>query len=350
MKSMLEKDLEILVDCDIDWNKYNNKIVLVTGATGFVGSLLVKCFLLYNRLKQGKISVIALIRSKEKAHKVFGDFCGEPGLSFVEGDIADPIDIAENIDYIFHTASVTTSKIMVEKPVETINISYQGTRNMLELARDKCVKGMVYVSSMEAYGIPEKKDGYVEEKDLGYIDLTNVRSSYSEGKRICECLGTAYMSEYGVPVTIARLAQTFGAGVQKSDNRVYAQFAKSVIEQQDIVLHTDGKSEGNYCYTRDVIKGLLMLGYLGEPGQAYNIVNEESHMQIREMAQLVAEKVANGCIKVIYDIPDDVLKYGYAPPVKMHLSSRKMNALGWNAEVGLEEAYRRMIMDMKRGI
>lgn len=350
MCSVLREDLELLVDSDVKWDKYNNRTVLITGATGFVGSLLAKCFLCFNQMKKGNVSVIALIRNKEKAKKVFENYYEDPGLCFIEGNILDAINVKGRIDYIFHTASITTSKLMVENPVETLEISYQGTNNMLKLACEKMVERMVYVSSMEVYGIPQMASEYIREKDLGYIDLTNVRSSYSEGKRICECLCTAYMSEYNVPVTIARLAQTFGAGVMENDNRVYAQFARSVINQQDIILHTDGKSEGNYCYTRDVIKGLLILGYQGQPGQAYNIVNQEAHMQIREMAQLVADKVAGGRIKVKYDISDNVMKYGYAPPVKMHLSSEKMNELGWEAEVGLEEAYNRMIMDMKRGI
>ncbi|BDZ77041.1 NAD-dependent epimerase/dehydratase family protein [Claveliimonas bilis] len=350
MHSILEEDLELIIKSDIAWENYRNKTILITGATGLIGSLLVKTFVRFNRISQGNVLIIAVVRNGEKAKRILGEELKEAEVKVYVGDITEDIYIEEDIDYIFHTASVTASKIMVENPVETIEVSYQGTNNILKLARQKSVKGMVYVSSMEAYGISNPELEFVEEKDLGYIDLANVRSSYSEGKRICECLCTAYMSEYQVPVTIARLAQTFGAGILETDNRVYAQFAKSVIDEKDIILHTDGLSEGNYCYTRDVIRGLLILGYLGESGQAYNVVNSESHMQIREMAQLVAEKVSDGKIKVIYDIPDNPLKYGYAPPVKMHLSSRKINALGWKAEVGLEEAYKRMIADMKEGI
>ena len=80
---------------------------------------------------------------------------------------------------------------------------------------------------------------------------------------------------------------------------------------------------------------------------AYNVVNEKSHMTIREMAELVANDVSNGEIKVEFDIPDEAKSLGYAPKVKMHLSSEKLNKFGWKAEVDMKEAYLRMMNDME---
>ena len=156
----------------------------------------------------------------------------------------------------------------------------------------------------------------------------------------------AYMREYGVKVKIARLAQTFGAGILPGENRVFAQFAKSVISGRDIVLHTRGLSEGNYCYTRDCVLGLFIILLCGENGEAYNVANPKSHTTIAEMAQMVADKISNGKIKVIYDIPKDNV-FGYAEDTKMKLNSDKLQALGWTPEIGLEDAYKRMIEQMK---
>lgn len=344
--SRQQEDLEIIAKSEIEFEKYRNKTVFVTGATGLIGSSLVKTLLCVNRKNGCNIKIIAAVRNREKAEKLYGDLIERKELIVYVGDIISEISIDENIDYIFHTVSITTSKTMVEHPVMTIETSYQGTKNVLELAKKKKVEGMVYVSSMEIYGIPYKNQDCVSEKDLGYIDIDKVRSSYSEGKRICECLCNAYASEYGIPVKSARLAQTFGAGVLETDNRVYVQFAKSAMEKKNIVLHTEGTSEGNYCYTRDVIKALLLLGYKGNSGESYNVVNENTHMQIREMAAMVASKIAGGKIRVEFDIPESDLKYGYAPSVKMKLSSAKLRTLGWKPEVNLEEMYERMIYDM----
>lgn len=348
--SMQQQDLELIIESKIDFEKYKNTTVLITGATGFIGSSLVKTFLCGNRMRDLNIHIIAAVRNLEKAEKVFGSLLERDGIELYVGDITSKVDYDGTVDYIFHTASITASKTMVESPVETIETSYQGTRSMLELARQKNVRGMVYVSSMEVYGIPDKSLHEVGEKDLGYIDLANVRSSYSEGKRICECLCTAYASEFKIPVKSARLAQTFGAGILKNDTRVYAQFAHSVMNGTDIVLHTKGVSEGNYCYIRDVIKALLILGYSGNGGESYNIVNEDSHMQIREMAEMVSDKISHGKIAVQFDIPESELTYGYAPTVKMKLSGKKMMSLGWKPEVNMVESYERMIHDMEMDI
>lgn len=344
--SKQQEDMELIVQSSLDFEKYRNACIFVTGATGLIGSSLVKSFLCCNRKKNLNIHVTAAVRSRDKAESIYGELLKREELELYIGDIIDPVQYEGPIDYIFHTASITASKLMVEHPVCTIETAYQGTKNILELARDKKVRGFVYVSSMEVYGKPDPDLEFVEEDNLGYIDISSVRSSYSEGKRICECLCTAYASEYGVPVRTARLAQTFGAGVLPSDNRVYVQFARSAMKREDIVLHTEGTSEGNYCYIRDVIKALILLGYKGEIGEAYNIVNEETHMQIRQMAALVAEKIADGEISVRFEIPESALAFGYAPAVKMKLCSAKMRSLGWKPEVGLAEMYERMIYDM----
>ena len=360
--SKQQEDLEILAKSDIEFEKYKNKTVFVTGATGLIGSFLVKTLLCVNRLNNYNIKVIAAVRNREKAEKLFAGLLNREEMTLYVSDIVRPIVIEENIDYIFleiysnidlQTIFFHLAILKMEcflhfsyHRVMTIETSYQGTRNVLELARKKNIDGMVYVSSMEIYGVPDEKIENISEKDLGYIDIGKVRSGYSEGKRICECLCNAYASEYEVSVKSARLAQTFGAGVLENDNRVYVQFAKSAMEKKDIVLHTKGTSEGNYCYIRDAVKALLMLGYAGKAGEAYNVVNESTHMQIKEMAMLVADKIADGNIKVVYDIPNSDIKYGYAPSVKMKLSSDKLRKLGWQPEVDLEEMYERMIYDM----
>lgn len=343
---VLDEDIKLIAESNIDFSMFKNSSILVTGATGLIGSLLIKTLVFCNQYHNLDINIIGLARSKDKVKNCFGDLLKQENLIFIYNDINEKIETKLNIDYIIHTVSVTASKTMVTYPIDTICTSFLGTKNILDLAVEKKSKGVVYLSSMEVYGVTDSSLEYVKEENLGYIDLSSIRSSYSESKRMCELLCLSYSMQYGVPVRIARLAQTFGAGISKEENRVFAQFARCAMNNKNIVLHTLGNSEGNYCYTRDAIKAILLLLYKGENGESYNVSNEETHTTIVNMAKMVCEKFGNNNINVIFDIPENNLVYGYAPEVKMRLSSGKITSLGWNPEVGLEEAYSRMIQSM----
>jgi len=337
--SILQEDLEYLAK-HFDFSDFCNSSVLVTGATGLIGSQLVKYFLCLNRVKDAGINIYAFIRDDVKAKKIFNDVYNK--INFVIGDIKSIPFIDGPVDYIIHGASETASRTFIENPVETIDTAYIGTRTMLEFAHAKKVKSFVYLSSMEVFGITDSRE--VKENDYGYIDILNPRSSYSESKRLCECLCACYAKEYNVPVKIARLVQVLGAGVDYNDSRITAQFARSVIENKAIVLKTDGKTRRPCIYTRDAIAGICTVLLKGNAGEAYSVANADTTATIFETAEMIADKIANNSIKVTLDI-DDTAKY--APNLNLNLNLNRVRALGWKAEIGLEEAYRRMIDSMR---
>lgn len=346
MKEVLIEDFQTIANSEVHFDALKNKTFMITGATGLVGSLLVKFLLYANENCDLNANILAVVRNPEKADKIY-DQEKTAKLQYIVADLAtDPIPYDGDCDFVIHAASVTASKVMVSNPVGTIRTAIDGTEKMLQFVVKKNVQTFIYISSMEIYGQP-KTEGKTTEKDLGYVDIGTVRSCYPEGKRMCECLCTAYAAQYGLNVVSARLAQTFGAGILPTEGRVFAQFAKSAVNGEDIVLHTTGESEGNYVYTADAIRAILLLLTEGKSGEAYNIANEESHITIRHMAELVAEEIADNKIKTIIDIPEDSASLGYAPPVKMWLDASKMQNLGWKPNVGLIEAYRRMICWMQ---
>ena len=308
--------------------------ILITGATGQIGSMLMKTLSAANEKYDLRIKIIGQIRDKEKAKQVFGswyqklDYTKVPKGSF---------------DYIVHTVSPTKSKYFIEYPVETIQASVGSTMKILEAAKS-CGASVVYLSSMEQYGVPYEHGQRMTEDRIGIVDHLNVRSSYSESKRMCECLCVAYAKEYGLNVKIARLAQTFGAGIPLTDNRMPMQFAKAVVENRDIVLHTEGNSISNFVYLTDAIIGILTILERGEPGQAYNICHDKETRSVREIAEMVANNVAAGRIKVRVEKRENM---GYAPDVAMYLDSGKLRRLGWEPRVDMIEAYRRLVEHLK---
>ena len=312
---------------------------LITGATGYVGSMFLK-----ELTKEGG-KITAIVRNREKAERML-----DSKVDIIVGDILDT-DFIQRIDrdfdYIVHFAAITKSSEMVSRPVEIIDGIVNGTRNILEIARRNRLKSMVYVSSMEIYGNIDCFDGHrVKEDELGDLDYFSERSCYPIGKRTAEHLCYLYSKEFGVPVKIARLSQTFGKGVLPGENRVFAQFAKAAVEGSDIVLHTKGLSMGNYCDISDVIAGLKILLDKGNNGEAYNIVNEDNTMGIREMAKLVAHDIVNDRIKVVYDIDKSNIK-GYAADTGIRLSGEKMKKLGFEPTVSLKDMYLQMMEEMK---
>lgn len=319
-----------------------NITFLITGGTGFIGHLLADKIL----REYDNVNIILLVRDTKKATSIYSKYDNSK-LKFIEVSVEDMnlIDIEHSIDYIIHCASVTKSTEMIERPVEVANGIVLGTKNMLEFAKTKKIKAMVYISSMEVYGLVEDSGVARSEEQLGNIDLTSTRSCYSIGKRMAEHYCHIYHQEYGVPVKIARLAQTFGVGVPSGDNRVFVQFARAVVENRNIVLHTTGMSMGNYCASEDVVDAIFTILNSGKDGEVYNVVNEENTMRICDMAYLVANKIAHSRISIIFETENSA-RYGYAPETGLRLSSDKLRGLGWKPTKSLEEMYRDLIDDM----
>jgi len=343
---VFEQDVALLAACD-DFSGLDGSTILVTGSTGLIGTLYVKGLLAWNDAHGGKIRVLALARSQEKAQRLFGSLLEREDLDIVLGDTCNLPQIDEPIDWISHGASITSSQAFAKTPVEVSWTELQGMRNMLELAREKNARGMVYLSSLEVYGDVPEGHGDVREDFCGPLDRFVPRNSYPVAKRMCESLAVSYASEYGVPVKIARLAQTFGAGVSPADTRVFAYFAKCVIAGEDIVMRTPGLGCRCYCYTSDAVRGIVTVLVNGTAGEAYNISNPETYCNVRDMANMVVDTYGEGKTHVVFDIPEDVSSYGFAAPSFVKLNSEKAMALGWEPAFNLQEMYGRLIASLR---
>lgn len=377
---VFKEDLDYCVNVSfIPWADFNDKIFLVTGATGLIGYTFT-CALLYQSItKKSGIKVLALVRDLEKAKAQYKEvLAGGAPLTFVQGSVDKLPEINEKIDYIMHGACPTASAFFTEHPVETIKTIIDGTDNMLNLAKDKKVKAMVHLSSMEVFGeITDKRK--LSEEDLGKIDLTSSRSSYPEAKRLAENLCASYASEYNVPVRVARLVQTFGPGVKYEDNRVFAYMMRCALENKNIELKTAGTKENSYLYTMDAVTAILTLLAKGEIGKTYNVANEDTYCSVKDMGMLVLKtfgkdnldvktNVGNETTTQIYSLPkfnesgnrcnkesvmngknitcSNVFKdalsanTGFRPDGYLNVDTAVLKDLGWKAVINLPTAYK----------
>lgn len=307
--------------------------IYITGATGLIGASLVNELLTYN-----DVNIILQVRNEAKAKKLFED-----KVKYIVCDLLETPKYEGDIDYIVHCANPTSSQFFVNNPVETINTAVNGTINILKFAKNKAVKGFVFLSTMEVYGFPERGHR-VKENEGGSFDSAVVRNCYPLSKQTCESLCVSYASEYGVPARVLRLTQTFGPGIDYNDGRVFAEFARCAIEGRNIVLKTKGETERSYLYTLDAVSAILTVLLKGKDGEIYTAANEDTFCSIYEMARMVADM---GGINVLIE-EQDTSKMGYANTLHMDLDTSKLKSLGWKPKYGLKEMYANLL-DSLRG-
>lgn len=339
---VFREDLEYISNVTfIPWEQLREKTILITGATGLIGYTVTSALLYAGWKKELGLKLIALVRNVEKAKQKFAAQLAQGlPLQFVQGTVENLPSVNEPIDYVIHGASPTASRFFVEHPVETIQTAVIGTMNVLRLAQDKQCKGFVYLSSMEVYGSPQT-DEKIDESHSTNLDTMVARNSYPESKRLCESLCGSYWEEYTLRAMSVRLTQTFGPGVDYNDNRVFAQFARSVLKKKDIVLLTKGETKRSYLYTADAVTAILTVLLKGRGGQAYNAANEDTYCSIYEMAELFAD----GKIKVAIQCDQSKTKQ-FAPPLRMNLSIVKLKELDWQPNTSIREMINKMIFNM----
>lgn len=336
-----------LKKCGISVNELRNSEILITGATGMIGSVLAINLIELEEEAELGITILLMARNKDKVNRSLAKYIESGKIKLLIGDITDKefIDnITEAADYIVHAASITESKAMIEKPVEVIMTNVCGTKNILDYAKKANSKSVVYLSSMEAYGFTENET-LLDESNMQYLNPLALRSSYPESKRMAENLCAAYSSEYSVPVKIIRLAQTFGKGVKENDTRAFAEFARCSQNGKDIVLRTDGSSKRMYLDTSDAATAIITVMLKGKNGSAYNAANKDTYCSIAEMAKIAADNISSGKTKVCFDSSGNAAEY--PPSHKFFLDTSKIESLGWHAETGLIQMYVEMISGWK---
>lgn len=346
MNPIILKDCEDLYnEKNIDWTRLDHTSILITGACGMLPAYMVWMLIYLNEYRDFHIQILALSRSMARAKDVFGEYAGRGYFKLVLADVTEPFEVEEELDYIVHAASTSCSQYFGADPVGVIMPNVLGTYRTLEIAKEKGVKGYLYFSSSEIYGKIEKE--VIDEKDCGYLDSMELRNCYGESKRLGENMCKAYSHQYGVPATVVRPAQTFGPTVNlEKDKRVHSGFVLNILNNEDLLLKSDGLASRNFCYLYDAALGYFKVMLDGEAGEAYNVSNPACHSTIRGLAELLVKTFPEKNLKTAYASHDDV--YLENPYKKQSiLSVDKLKGLGWEPRISLGEGFRRTVESLE---
>lgn len=334
--SLIQNDLHRIYEENLNWLEFEGKSVLITGATGLIASYISYFFLFLKRKKNINIHLFILCRNQQKAEMLFGDSIDTGDILPIFQDVCEPIN-SSGFDYIFHLAGNASPYYILNDPVGIIKANVQGTLNVLELARKSNAK-VFFASTREVYG-EVKGISRLNETSFGCIDCMKPRSCYPESKRIAESLLVSYYHQYGIPIYIARIAHTYGPGMNTiNDGRIMSDLIGNAQRGEDIVLKSNGEAKRAFCYVSDTVAGCLYVVLNGAEGEAYNLSNEKEEISIRDLAGLIASQVNT---EVKYEISES--NNAYCNYLRVGLDTTKLEELGWIPKVLLEEGIIRTI-------
>ena len=328
---LYREDIESVLNQKCDWMKLAQKTILITGATGLLGTPLVDMLILLNLRFSLGLKLILISRHERKTDYDF--------VKYIVHDISKPFMCNEKIDYIIHAASNTHPLAYSSFPIDTISVNVFGIWNLLNLAVENTGCRVLLVSSCEIYGDDNLNLEYgFSEIDAGYLDCNDARSCYNESKRLSETMCAAFLAEKKQDYVTARISRSFGPTLKCNDSKAVSQFLWNALRGENIVMKSIGLQKFSYVYSADAAAALIVILLNGDSGNAYNVAS--GNMMLRELAETIAVSAGT---KVVFEIPPEVERKGYSRAVLSILNSKKLYGLGWKAQFGVVEGIERTL-------
>ncbi len=299
--------------------------VLVTGGVGFLGSHLCEALLAMghevlcvdNFFTGSRDNVLHLLEN--------------PYFELIRHDVTVPLQV--EVDQIYNLACPASPIHYQRDPVQTIRTCVHGAINMLDLARHTQAR-ILQASTSEVYGDPQvhpQQEGY-----WGHANPIGLRSCYDEGKRCAESLFFNYQRQYGVPIRVARIFNTYGPRMHPSDGRVVSNFIVQALKHEDIAIYGAGTQTRSFCYVDDMIRGLT--GLMNQEADAGPVnLGRPTENTMLELASLVIRLSGSRSRLVHLPLPED------DPGQRCPDITRAKALLDWSPEVTLEEGLEKTI-------
>jgi len=266
-----------------------DKKILVTGATGFVGTYLIETLALHNQLQhEFSCKIFGLARNPVKKDQVLScSTLSRQGIVLVSGDVRN-FKFPEPFDFIIHAAAPVDPKFLRQNPLEAADIIVNGTRQILEQAVENKTSRILYISSGAVYGKQPADLPEISEEYLGGPDIADANSGYGEAKRYAETLCSIFKKAYGLSVVVARPFTFVGPCQDLNSGFAVTEFIKAALNGKPIRIEGDGTTLRSYCYGADLAVALWKIFFYGKDGRAYNIGSQEP-VSIVALARMIVD-------------------------------------------------------------
>jgi UDP-glucuronate decarboxylase len=335
---IIREDLEVIINSNIEWSRLKGKTILISGVNGFLSTYLSYTIFYLNERKGMNIKLVGLARNGEKVKTRFNSFLKSTLVDFLIQDVSNPITYNKPIDFIIHAASQASPNFYGIDPIGTLKANTIGTLNLLELAEKNKVESFLYFSSSEIYG---QVDVDISENDYGIVNPMLVRSCYAESKRMGENMCVSWNHQLNTPAVIVRPFHTYGPGMDIDDGRVYADFVRNVVNNQNIKIRSDGTARRAFCYVSDATIAFFKVLLEGDPGDVYNVGNPKEEFSILELAESLSKMFSEKQIKVVKEgIKNNYIKSTVSRSLP---NIDKLGKLNWEPMISVEQGFKRTI-------
>jgi len=349
MNSILKEDIEyIYINLEKERAKFKNSNVFITGCCGFLGYYFLHFFNKYKKVL-GINSIVAVDNFQVGKPYWLNEILNDGNIDIQEFDIIDgdlsKITRDKSNSFVIHMASIASPVFYRKYPIKTIEANIWGLKRLLDDYKNETLRGFLFFSSSEIYGDPTPENIPTPETYRGYVNTIGPRACYDESKRFGETICYEYAKEYNLPIALARPFNNYGPGMKLGDKRVPADFAKAVINNEDIVILSDGKPTRTFCYISDAIIGYLKVLLYGK-FDAFNIGISEPEISILELAEIYeakAKKLFNYTGEVKYQKSDEKNYLTDNPNRRCPVITKAKNLLSYNPTIHVEEGVERFL-------
>jgi len=312
--------------------------ILITGGAGFIGSHLAEELLsqgeevyVIDNLSTGRLENVKHLAANPRFHITIETILEEKAVE----------DLTRKCELIFHLAAAVGVRLIIEKPVDTIETNILGTEIVLKAA-NKFKRKVILASTSEVYG-KNSKVPFREEDDSVYGPTTKSRWSYACSKAIDEFLALAYFHEKKLPVVIARLFNTIGPRQTGRYGMVVPSFIQQALLSHPVTVYGDGKQSRSFTHVTDVVSALIGLSeHPKAVGEVFNVGNGRE-ITIERLALLI-KKMTNSKSKIVYIPYDKAFEKGFEDMIRRVPDITKINHLiGYKPRVNLEESLEKII-------